>query len=293
MHLAQPTISLADAQANYLTSLTSREQRSAGGPIEQGFGPKQFTLPSAPSDGFAQRAFPLPGNPFSLTTGVGVPAGDDPFLQVINNLISGLGALINQFAAGTGTQGADGQHVAQGSFSSTGDPHLSERASVVDSAGNTSQVDRHFDSMNGHENLLSSQDFAGGYRLSTTVTKPDAAGVTLNAGATVHLNSDLDQVTLRKDGSVAITSDGNGVELQAGQTVTLGGGETVTRNADGSLTVLAQNSSGGSITTTMSAKGGGVDVTAVVTAATVGGEITDAIAQPAAADPATQRLLLG
>ncbi len=71
--------------------------------------------------------------------------------------------------------------------------------------------------------------------------------------------------------------------LTAGQSTTLGGGETVIRNADDSLTVAQTNMFGGAIATTLRLAAGGVDVTATVHNATVGGDIA---AGPPAAAPA-------
>jgi hypothetical protein len=106
--------------------------------------------------------------------GGGMSPGQGGFFGVIGGLLNQIGGLLNQFAAEANAEGPGRQTVGDGTFSSTGDPHLTETASVLDASGNPSTLNRRFDSMTGHDNLLSSQDFDGGYRVSTTVTTPDA-----------------------------------------------------------------------------------------------------------------------
>ncbi len=206
--------------------------------------------------------------------------GQGGFMGLINNLIDQLGAFINSLNAENTAEGAGTQSVANAAFTSTGDPHLGETGTILDASGNSSAVDRHFDSMTGHDNLLSSQEFSGGYRLSSSVTAPNAQGVTLNHSATVHLNGNQDNITLNADGSASITSDGNSVVLAAGQTATLAGGENVTRNTDGSLLIAVQSIYGGTISTSLVAAGGGVNATANVRNAEVGGDIAGGIVTP-------------
>jgi hypothetical protein len=134
--------------------------------------------------------------------------------------------------------------------------------------------------MVAHDDLLHSTDVAGGYRISTTVTQPNANGITWNASATVHTNFDQDRITMNADGSIAIADRGRTVSIAAGQTVTLSAGETVTKNADGSLVVSAGDGFGGTIATTMRTNGSGVDVTTQATNIDVGGDITNGDAQP-------------
>jgi len=134
--------------------------------------------------------------------------------------------------------------------------------------------------MSGQGDLLDSGDFAGGYQLSTTVTSPNANGVTHNQSATVSLNSGNDTVTLNNDGSYGIASGGTQLSINPGQTLTLSGGASVACTANGALSVSIANGNGGSIVTNLTAEGGGVDVSANVTNATVGGAI---VAQSASA----------
>lgn len=249
--------------------------------------------PALPADSLARQPwtqlFDSPRPPSSQAS-VDVPNGSDPsgnqggFVGIINRLIAQLGWLMNQ-AGNSGSAGSSTQAVNDGTFASTGDPHLSEHASLDSGYGNSSPIDRHFDSMTGHDNLLSSQEVDGGYRLSTTVTSPGSNGATMNAAASVHVNGDRDTITMRNDGSYSLTSDGNDVSVAVGQNVTLGGGEQVARNADGSLTVTDRTASGGSITTTLAAKAGGVDVTAAVHHLTVSGDIVDGAANANRSDP--------
>jgi hypothetical protein len=67
-------------------------------------------------------------------------------------------------------------------------------------------------------------------------------------------------VSLNNQGQTSIQEYGQNVPISAGQTVQLGNGENVTCNANGSLTVVAQNGNGGQITTTLAHSGQGVNV---------------------------------
>lgn len=158
---------------------------------------------------------------------------------------------------------------------STGDPHLAIDGSVGGSSG-TTNISNHFDSMTSHADLLHSNDFAGGYTVSTTVGTPDARGITTNASASIALNNGNDSISMAKDGSFSISSDGQAYTLASGQSMQLDGGETVTRNADGSLSVSEQTTSGGSLSTTLKSWGGGVDVNANGQNVDLGGDIVDA-----------------
>jgi len=157
-------------------------------------------------------------------------------------------------------------------ISSTGDPHLAETGTALGPNGPTG-VSKHYDDMSSQGNLLSTHDVAGGYRVSTTTTQPDAHGVTYNASATVDANGGRDRITMNKDGSFSITDYGQNLALTKGQSLTLSGGETVTENQDGSLCVNATNARGGSVSTTLRATGNGVDVTTHAHDVTLGGEV--------------------
>src|SRR5581483_9955762 len=147
------------------------------------------------------------------------------------------------------------QHVGDMEITSTGDPHITEQGTVLGPNGAATQVSQKYDSMASQNDLVDSAWVAGGYKVSTTVTPPNANGVTYNQTATVTANDGLDAVTMRRDGSYTITDAGSQVQLAKGKSLTLSGGETVTANADGSLTVAATNGQGSSISTLLKANG--------------------------------------
>lgn len=131
--------------------------------------------------------------------------------------------------------------------SSEGDPHLTFNGSRWDST--SSQPD-----------LLNSNSFAGGYQISTQLTQPNGHGVTWNHSATVSLNNGSTKVSLNNDGDASISSYGQSINVAPGQTLNLGDGASVTCDRGGSLRITAQNADGGRLTTTLIAKGEGVDV---------------------------------
>jgi len=140
---------------------------------------------------------------------------------------------------------------------SVGDPHESFNGTGADGT----QTAGKWDSMRSHGDLLSSDSFSGGYRVSTLVTDPSDKGVTLNKSANVSTNGGATNVAMNGDGSYNVTSNGQAVALQQGQAVALGNGQSVVLNADSSLTVKDTSASGGSISTTLKTNGsGGVDV---------------------------------
>ncbi len=169
---------------------------------------------------------------------------------------------------------------------SVGDPH--ESFDGTTGAGNA--VNGKWDSMRSHPDLLDSNSFAGGYRVSTQATQANSNGVTLNQSGSVTTASGNTTVSLNAAGQYTVTSYGNNVSLQQGQTVDLGNGENVTLNADNSLTVNDGNGQGGSITTTLSTNGsGGVDVKTHANQVDLGGYLANrsdgAAAWPAAGSP--------
>jgi hypothetical protein len=131
--------------------------------------------------------------------------------------------------------------------SSEGDPHLTFNGEK-------------WNNMASQPNLLNSNSFAGGFRISTQATSPGEKGVTWNQSATVTLNNGATTVTMRNNGEPSITMDGRSVAIARGQTLQLGIGESVTYQQNGSLRVTAQNGSGGRIETTLSPEGKGVNV---------------------------------
>jgi hypothetical protein len=114
--------------------------------------------------------------------------------------------------------------------------------------------------MTSHPDLLHSDSIPGGFRISTQVTPPNRNGVAWNQSATIALNNGASQISLNDEGQPSITNYGQPVQIATGQTVQLGNGASVTRNANGSLSVLAQSGTGGQIATTLTAQGKGVNV---------------------------------
>jgi hypothetical protein len=131
--------------------------------------------------------------------------------------------------------------------SSEGDPHLSFNGEK-------------WNNMASQPDLLNSNSFAGGFRISTQASPPNAKGVTWNQSATVTLDNGATTVSMRNNGEASVTMDGRSVGIARGQTLRLGDGESVTYEQNGSLVVNAQNGSGGRIETTLSPEGKGVNV---------------------------------
>ena len=187
------------------------------------------------------------------------------FSSVMNGFLSGLQNLIaslsQQFGLGNagGTSAAAGgqQYFANATAGSTGDPHESFTATT----GSGSNIDSKWDSMQSHNDMLDSDSFNGGYRVSTVATQPNAKGVSMNDCATITTGNGATQVRMNEDGSYGVSSNGQSVALQTGQAMQLGNGESVTLNADNSLTERDSDGSGGTISTTLRSNGqGGVDV---------------------------------
>lgn len=163
-------------------------------------------------------------------------------------LMGMLSQLMQMLQSMMGSQGCGNERFFRNADgSSSGDPHLSFN-------GNR------WSSMASQPDLLNSRSFPGGFQISTQTTQPNGKGVTWNQSATVALNGGATTITLNANGSPAITSNGQTREIAPGQTLQLGGGETVVVNANGSLCITARNDEGGSIATTLTARGNGVDV---------------------------------
>ncbi|MGB8907712.1 MAG: hypothetical protein WCC84_03070 [Candidatus Cybelea sp.] len=133
------------------------------------------------------------------------------------------------------------------SGASDGDPHLSFNGA-------------RWNNMSSQPDLLDSDSFAGGFRISTQTTPPNANGVTWNQSATVSLNNGATTISMNDNGQASITSYGQSLSISRGQTLQLGNGESVTCEENGSLRVSAQNGSGGNIETTLAPEGKGVNV---------------------------------
>ena len=223
------------------------------------------------------------GNLFGLVSGL------------VNALQQLVGALLNQATTPAAGPNANGGANANGAtatpgpvwdplsgggqqtfqnvdVSSTGDPHIAEVGTAEDAGGTTHAVDVRWDSMTAHDDLVHSNQIAGGYRVSTAVTAADANGVTSNQSASVRTNFGQDGVTMNRDGSYAVYDNGSDVALGKGESATLSGGETVAANQDGSLTVSASDGRGGTIATTLRSTGSGVDVTTHAHEIALGGD---------------------
>jgi len=207
--------------------------------------------------------------------------------QLANAVQQYIGKLGNSLLGTSSTTGSSGSSGTSGSWSgsptsfqnvslgSVGDPHLSVSGTAENADGTTSNVNSHFDSMTGHDDLFSTRDFGDGFHVSTTVTQPAANGVTLNASASAVMDGGLDSVTMTNGGTVTVTSGGSSIALSAGQNVQLENGATVTEAANGSVSIAEQRY-GESLTTTFAQNGSdGVDVTATGSNVTLGGDLVN------------------
>ncbi|MGC1379767.1 MAG: hypothetical protein WA814_01945, partial [Candidatus Baltobacteraceae bacterium] len=130
-----------------------------------------------------------------------------------------------------------------------------------------------WNSMASQPNLLDSNSIAGGFRISTQATPPNAKGATWNQSATVSLNNGATKISMDSSGDPTITSYGRSLSIADGQTLQLGNGESVTREGNGSLVVTATNGEGGRIETTLSAQGKGVNVDVTARDVDLGGAL--------------------
>ena len=185
-------------------------------------------------------------------------SGLNPLAGLMQQLMSMLQAMMGYGGGGmpppptspipVPTPGTGGeQFFGSANGASEGDPHLSFN-------GN------HWSSMVSQPNLLESNSIPGGFRISTQVTQPNAKGVSWNQSATVALNGGATTVSLDSAGQPSIVRNGQPVAIADGQTLQLGNGDSVTCNGNGTLTVNAGSRQGGHITTTLTAKGEGVNV---------------------------------
>lgn len=168
-------------------------------------------------------------------------------LGPLGGLLQYLGSMIAQFFGGGNGGGSGQQYFANANGGSNGDPHLSFNGST-------------WNDMSPQPNLLDSGSFRGGYQVSTQTTTPNATGVTYNRSATVTTDNGNTAVTLDNAGNATVERGGCAFALQDGATMSLGNGETVSRSNNGTVTVTQTNRDGGSIATTLSDSGPGVDV---------------------------------
>ncbi len=207
--------------------------------------------------------------------------GISPILQSLGGILQQLAQALGGSNGSSGSNGYGGacptpggtsspeQYFGSASGSSTGDPHLAF-------TGNGSSA--HWDSMTGHGDLLDSDSFQGGFRLSTQTTTPNANGVTFNGSATASTHNGGTNVTLDNQGNATIGRNGRSYALQNGQSYDLGGGESVSRAADGSVDISERNDRGGSIETTLRDNGQGVDVNVRANNVDLGGDLANGAA---------------
>ncbi len=235
--------------------------------------------------GFQNSISPIYANPI----GIGGPSsgGGDQILQMeqeIMQLLQQMMQLLQQMEGGQGGLGLGGgsglpglgggsgsglsggslpiadntQMMQDATFSSWGDPHQNFSGTGMYGAGSMSG---HSDNMGSINDLIDANSaIDGGYQVNTQTTAPNSNGITYNASATVAMNGGATTVTMGKDGNVSIMDNGNSISLQKGQSIELSNGATVSESQDGKVTVSDQNDQGGSISTTLSWNGAGVDV---------------------------------
>ena len=228
---------------------------------------------------------PVAAEPFELPGQSGTSGHDVSSLpELLNGLVAALSSLVDGLAGllqGAGTPAGGSAPAAAQSFfrnasaSSVGDPH--DAFSGTTGAGRS--VSARWDDMLGHDDLLSSDSFSGGYRVSTSPTQPGPGGVTQNGGATVSVADGAASATLNHDGSYAVTVQGRKLTLETGRPTPLGSGATATLNADGSLRIDDRTAEGGELSTTLKANGtGGVDVASDARGVDLGGYLVQGTA---------------
>lgn len=230
-------------------------------------------FPEAGAGDFPRFAQTGRAQPYDAVSPFGPPPAAPQSAGFWGGMLQKIFALLSEILSaigGVSSQAVSGQRFfSSGSGSSTGDPHLA--FSGTDAAG--VNASSHFDSMTDHADLLDSDSFAGGYRLSTGVTQPGQNSVTFNDNATITTQDGQTAVRLDRSGKATYALGGQSYELANGQTVDLGSGETVTRASDGTVTVTDDNGQGGRITTTLRDTGTGVDVSASAQNVDLGGDL--------------------
>lgn len=250
---------------NSLSSLAGNAQE---GPLFEG-----ATAPAA-SDNIS-RFVPPWLNDGAAASPYGEASDNNPSMQgLFGSLMGMLQQLMGMMQSMMGYDGCrprDGEHFFQNATgSSDGDPHLSFNGAK-------------WNNMASQPDLLDSRSFSGEYRVSTQVTSPNGKGVTWNQSATVSLNNGATSITMNDNGEPSITSYGQSLSIARGQTLELGDGESVKCEQDGALRVTAQNAQGGQISTTLSARGKGVDVDVTAHDVDLGGALANGgEAQPGA-----------
>lgn len=225
----------------------------------------------APLDGVTSSLPPWAAG-FGASSASPIPGGG-----ILSGILGELSSMLSQIIALFGGGAAQGSaspqtFYQQASGSSAGDPHLAFDGTTRAGA----QAHARFDSMQSQNDLLDSDSFTGGYRVATTVTPPNAQGVTYNQSAVVTTDFGGTAVSLDASGAARILEDGSSTALSDGASIDLGNGELVSRGTDGAVSVTDYSASGGSISTTMRDNGPGVDVAVQANGVDLGGALAAA-----------------
>lgn len=196
--------------------------------------------------------------------------GADPLGGVIQSLLGAIEQLLSMLGMnGSAAAQPSQQYFQSADASSSGDPHLAFTGSPTGGGS----VHTKFDSMTSHPDLLNSSSFEGGFRIATQTTQPGANGVTYNRSACVSTGGGRTRVELENTGSAFVEENGGRYALNDGQSYALGNGESVARAADGSVQIAMANGQGGSILTTLTTDGRGVDVRTHAQDVALGGDL--------------------
>lgn len=217
-----------------------------------------------------------PPSPFGGMGGNASPVGlFAGFMSVMQGFMNQIAQMMQGLAGQQGVnagqqQPARQQYFTNASLSSTGDPH-----DAFNATAEGQQVSGKWDSMRSHNHLITSNAIPGGFNVATSTTPSQANGVTYNQSATITASRGNTVVTMGANGAYSVIDNGQAVSLTAGQTSMLSNGETATLNKNGSLTVGVSSAQGGSISTTLSYNGNGIDVNATANNIYLGGYLAD------------------
>jgi hypothetical protein len=200
-----------------------------------------------------------------------------PLMGMLQQLMSALQSLMGYgcngpYSGGNCPPPGNERFFQNATGSSEGDPHLSFNGSK-------------WNNMASQPNLLNSNSFAGGFRISTQTSPPNGRGVTWNQSATVSLNNGETTIGLNNQGDPTIRSFGQSLSIERGQTIGLGNGESVTYEQNGSLRICANNGEGGRIDTTLTAEGHGVNVDVTAHNVDLGGTLVNGFERRRDPDP--------
>ncbi len=211
----------------------------------------------------------------------GLPQGlFGPLMGILQQLMQVLQSLMGYGCNGGCSPNANERYFQNATGSSDGDPHLSFNGAK-------------WNNMTSEPNLLDSNSFPGGFRLSTQVTPPSAKGVTWNQSATVSLNDGATRISMNDNGEASITNYGQSVSIAPGQTLQLGDGESIIYEQNGSLRVTAQNNFGGRIESTLTPHGKGVNVDVAASGVDLGGALVKGYEQLQPSPPPIQGTITG